>query len=124
MVNSAQISCDAALARATAFAATPQHPTLALAAAMAAGSLVYIDGAVLAIGLPAIGRALALQGSQSQWVINAYLLPLTALSLLGGAWGDRFGRRRALILGTVIFALASMAVGWAPTFTLLIGMRL
>lgn len=124
MMSSAQISCDTALARATAFCATPKHPLLALAAAMAAGSLVYIDGAVLAIGLPAIGRALALQGGQSQWVINAYLLPLTALSLLGGAWGDRFGRRRALILGAVIFGLGSAAASLAPAIGVLIAMRL
>jgi EmrB/QacA subfamily drug resistance transporter len=124
MVNSAQISCDAALARATAFSSSPKRPTLALAAAMAAGSLVYIDGAVMAIGLPAIGRALALQGSQSQWVINAYLLPLTALSLLGGAWGDRFGRRRALILGSAIFGLASAGASLAPTIAVLIATRM
>src|ERR1700678_1876369 len=111
MANSVQISCDAAIARATAFSATPMHPALALGAAMTAGSLVYIDAAVMAIGLPAIGQGLALHGSQSQWVINAYLLPLTALSLLGGAWGDRFGRRRALILGAVIFALSLAARG-------------
>jgi EmrB/QacA subfamily drug resistance transporter len=123
MVNSVQISCDAAIARATAFSAAPMHPALALAAAMAAGSLVYIDGAVMAIGLPAIGRGLILQGSQSQWVINAYLLPLTALSLLGGAWGDRFGRRRALILGAAIFALSSAAASLAPTASVLLGLR-
>jgi MFS family permease len=124
MVNSVQISCDATIARATAFSVRPTHPTLALAAAMAAGSLVYIDGAVIAIGLPAIGRGLALQGSQSQWVINAYLLPLTALSLLGGAWGDRFGRRRALILGAAIFGVSSAATSLAPTALVLIGLRL
>src|ERR1700722_6457009 len=123
MVNSVQISCDSAMARATAFSAAPTHPALALAAAMAAGSLVYIDGAVMAIGLPAIGRGLVLQGSQSQWVINAYLLPLTALSLLGGAWGDRFGRRRALIYGSLMFALASAAASLAPTIAVLIAMR-
>src|ERR1700761_4140054 len=122
MVN--QISCDATIARATGFSASPTHPALALVAAMAAGSLVYIDGAVIAIGLPAIVRALALQGSQSQWVINAYLLPLTALSLLAGAWGDRFGRRRALILGAAIFGLSSAAASLAPTASLLIGLRL
>src|SRR6201999_2608102 len=123
MMSSAQITCDAALARATSFSATPEHPTLALAAAMAAGSLVYIDGAVVAIGVPAIDRALALQGSQSQWVINAYLLPLTALSLLGGAWGDRFGRRRALILGAAAFSLSLIAASLAPTASVLIGLR-
>ena len=124
MVNSVQISCDASIARATAFSAAPMHPALALGAAMAAGSLVYIDGAVMAIGLPAIGRGLALEGSELQWVINAYLLPLTALSLLGGAWGDRFGRRRALILGAAIFALSSAPASLAPTASVLIGLRL
>jgi EmrB/QacA subfamily drug resistance transporter len=123
LVNSVQISCDAAIARATAFSAAPTHPALALAAAMAAGSLVYIDGAVMVIGLPAIGRGLVLQGSQLQWVINAYLLPLTALSLLGGAWGDRFGRRRALILGAAIFALSLAAGSLAPTVSVLLGLR-
>jgi EmrB/QacA subfamily drug resistance transporter len=124
MVNSVQISCDVALARATTFSTTPSHPTLALTAATAASSLVYVDGAVTAIGLPVIGSAFALQGSQLQWVLNAYLLPLTALSLLGGAWGDRFGRRRALILGTTVFALSSLAAALAPTITVLIGARL
>ena len=44
------------------------------------------------------------------WVINAYLLPLSALLLLGGAAGDRFGRRRMLIVGTVLFAAASITL--------------
>jgi MFS family permease len=123
MINSVQISCDAAIARATAFCATPKHPALALMAAMTAGSLVYTDAAVLAVGLPVISRGLALHGSQSQWVINAYLLPLTALSLLGGAWGDRFGRRRALILGTAIFALSLTAASLAATASVLIALR-
>src|ERR1700754_187058 len=124
MINTVQATCDAAVARATAFSTAPAHPALALMAAMAAGSLVYVDGAVMAIGLPAIGQGLALQGSQSQWVINAYLLPLTALSLLGGAWGDRFGRRRALVLGTLIFALSLTAASLAPAASVLIGLRL
>src|ERR1700744_2362355 len=123
MVNSAQISCDTALARATAFSATPKLQTLASPPPMAGGSLVYSVGGGVAIGLPAIDRALALQGSQSQWVINAYLLPLTALSLLGGAWGDRFGRRRALILGSAIFGLASAGASLAPTIAVLVAMR-
>src|SRR6202042_88202 len=123
MVNTVQSSCDAAVARATAFSRAPTHPALALMAAMTAGSLVYVDGAVMAIGLPAIGQGLALQGGQSQWVINAYLLPLTALSLLGGAWGDRFGRRRALILGAAVFSLSLMAASLAPTASVLIGLR-
>src|ERR1700742_3016772 len=123
MINTVQATCDAAVVRATSFSSAPTRPVLALMAAMAAGSLVYVDGAVMAIGLPAIGQGLALQAGQSQWVINAYLLPLTALSLLGGAWGDRFGRRRALILGAAAFSLSLIAASLAPTASVLIGLR-
>lgn len=91
---------------------------------MAASSLGYVDAAVVAVGLPAIGRAFSLEGNELQWVLNAFLLPVTAFSLLGGAWGDRFGRRRALILGASAFGVASAASALAPTFRVLIGMRL
>src|SRR6201999_4583298 len=64
-----------------------------------------------------------LHGNGLQWVLNAYLLPLTALSLLGGAWGDRFGRRHALILGAAIFALSSTGTALAPTLGMLIAFR-
>src|SRR4029077_9600589 len=58
-----------------------------------------------------------------QWVINAYLLPLSALLLLGGAMGDHFGRRRLLIAGTSIFALASLGCALAPSLELLLVCR-
>ena len=115
MTSSVQISCDAALAHATDFSVAPANPTLALTAVMAASSLAYVDAAIIAIGLPAIGRAFGIQGNQLQWVLNAYLLPVTALSLLGGGWGDRFGRRRGLIVGAVLFAVATLGASLAPT---------
>jgi MFS family permease len=124
MTSSVQIPCDVAVAHATAFSATPARPTLALTAVMAASSLAYIDAAITAIGLPAIGRAFDIQGNELQWVLNAYLLPVTALSLLGGGWGDRFGRRRGLILGATLFAVATLGASLAPTIGFLIGMRL
>ncbi|HEY5006766.1 MAG TPA: MFS transporter, partial [Caulobacteraceae bacterium] len=57
------------------------------------------------------------------WVINAYLLPLSALLLFGGAAGDRFGRRLMLIVGTVVFAVASAACALAPSMALLLAGR-
>jgi EmrB/QacA subfamily drug resistance transporter len=124
MTSSVQISCDAAVAHATTFSATPARPALALTAVMAASSLAYVDAAITAIGLPAIARAFDIQGNELQWVLNAYLLPVTALSLLGGAWGDRFGRRYGLILGATLFAIATLGASLAPTIGFLIGMRL
>jgi hypothetical protein len=64
---------------------------------------------VVNVGLPAIGRSLLADAAALQWVINAYLLPLSALLLLGGALGDGFGRRRMLIAGILLFALGSLA---------------
>jgi MFS family permease len=80
-----------------------------LATTILASSLAFIDGSVVNVGLPAIGRSLSANAAALQWVINAYLLPLSALLLLGGALGDGFGRRRMLIAGILLFALASLA---------------
>jgi EmrB/QacA subfamily drug resistance transporter len=113
------ISCDAAAA-----AARPggrcDHPRLVLAATMLASSLAFIDGSVVNVGLPAIGRSLGARAGDLPWVIDAYLLPLSALLLFGGAAGDRFGRRRVLIIGTSLFALASCACALAPTLPVLL----
>jgi MFS family permease len=58
-----------------------------------------------------------------QWVVNAYLLPLSALLLLGGAVGDRFGRRRLLIAGVGLFGVASLACAAAPSLLWLLVAR-
>ena len=76
----------------------PEKPRFApkwtLAASVLASSLAFVDGSVTNVALPAIREDLAATPAQLQWVINAYLLPLSALLLFGGAAGDRFGRRR------------------------------
>ena len=90
---------------------------------MLASSLAFIDGSVTNVALPAIGKDLGGGASDLPWIINAYLLPLSALLLLGGAAGDHYGRRRMLVLGTVLFALASIGCALAPTLSILLAAR-
>ncbi len=72
-----------------------------------ASSLAFVDGSVVNVGLPAIGKGLRANAADLQWVINAYLLPLSALLLTGGALGDRLGRRNILICGISLFGVGS-----------------
>jgi EmrB/QacA subfamily drug resistance transporter len=118
-----QSACDAAAARSAAAAGVPAHARWVLTATILASSLAFVDGSVVNVGLPAIGRSLGAAAAGLQWVINAYLLPLSALLLLGGAAGDRFGRRRLLILGTSLFALTSVACAAAPNTSTLLAAR-
>jgi len=96
------------------------RPKLALVTTILASSLAFIDGSVVNVGLPAIGVTFRANSSELQWVINAYLLPLSALLLLGGAAGDRFGRVRLLVVGTTLFGAASLACAMAPNMALLL----
>ncbi len=115
---------DAAAARAVRPTQGARHPRLVLATTILASSLAFVDGSVVNVGLPTIGRSLAADAGALQWVINAYLLPLSALLLLGGAAGDRLGRRRLLIGGIALFAMASLACALAPRLTVLLAGRL
>lgn len=104
-------------------AASSSHPRWTLVATILASSLAFIDGSVVNVALPAIGRSYDASAGDLQWTINAYLLPLSALLLLGGAAGDRYGRRHMLIMGTAIFTLASIACAVAPTLDVLLPAR-
>ena len=95
-------------------------PQLVLAATILASSLAFVDGSVVNVGLPVIGRSLSADPGALPWLINAYLLPLSALLLLGGAAGDRFGRRRLLIIGVALFAVASIACALAPNLIVML----
>jgi EmrB/QacA subfamily drug resistance transporter len=99
------------------------HPNWVLATCILASSLAFVDGSVTNVALPAIGKALGGGAADLQWVINAYLLPLSALLLLGGAAGDRYGRVRLLVGGTVLFAAASAACALAPSLPVLLAAR-
>ena len=100
-----------------------RHPGWTIAATMLASSLAFIDGSVTNVALPAIGGDLGGGAANLPWVINAYLLPLSALLLLGGAAGDHLGRRRMLIAGIVVFAFASVGCALAPGLPTLLACR-
>jgi EmrB/QacA subfamily drug resistance transporter len=91
------------------------HPNWLLATTVLASSLAFVDGSVVNVGLPAVGMTFKASAGELQWVINAYLLPLGALLLLGGAAGDRFGRVRLLIVGIAMFGAASVGCALAPS---------
>lgn len=117
-------TCDAAGAHCTKPVQTAAHPTLVLACTILASSLAFVDGSVVNVALPTIARSLNADAGALQWVVNSYLLPLSALLLLGGAAGDHFGRRRLLMVGTACFALASLGCALAPGLPALLGCRL
>jgi EmrB/QacA subfamily drug resistance transporter len=98
-------------------------PRWTLAACVLASSLSFVEGSVLNVALPAIRASYGAGAAEVQWVVNAYLLPLSALLLLGGALGDHFGRRRLLIIGTTIFAITSLVCALAPSLPVLLGAR-
>ena len=94
-----------------------------LAATVLGSGIVFLDGTVVNIALPAISKSLDAGTSGLQWTIDAYLVTLTALLLLGGSLGDLYGRRRIFIIGLIWFTAASMLCGVAPTITVLIAAR-
>ncbi|MEU7901705.1 DHA2 family efflux MFS transporter permease subunit [Actinoplanes sp. NPDC049118] len=94
-----------------------------LLATVLGSSLAFIDATVVNIALPAIGQGLGAPAAGLQWTVNGYALSLASLILLGGALGDRYGRRRVFQLGVGWFAAASLLCGVAPTVELLIGAR-
>ena len=101
----------------------PGSATGTLATTILASSLVFVDGSVFNVALPAIERGLAGDAAGLQWTINAFLLPLSALLLLGGAVGDRFGHRLALVTGVIAFGIASLGCALAPNLGSLIAAR-
>jgi EmrB/QacA subfamily drug resistance transporter len=94
-----------------------------LGATIIGSSLAFTDGAVVNIALPALQSAFNASAAIVQWVMNAYLLMLGALVLVGGAAADRYGRKRIFVLGVVLFAVASLACAGAPTVPLLVAAR-
>ena len=91
-----------------------------LAATVLGSGIAALDATVVGIALPAIGRDFHVGEASLQWVVDAYTLSLAGLLLLGGTLGDRYGRRKVFIIGTVWFALASLLCGVAPDATTLI----
>jgi EmrB/QacA subfamily drug resistance transporter len=93
-----------------------------LAAVLGSG-MAMLDGTVVNVALKTIGKDFGASLAELQWITNGYLLMLASLILLGGALGDRLGRRRVFVVGVVWFAVASMVCGIAPNVELLIAAR-
>jgi len=105
--------CDDAVIRSgsTGSPCRPGAGPWILAATILASSMVFIDGTVVNVALPALQSSFHATVVSVQWVIESYGLFLAALMLVGGALGDHFGRRRIFLLGVGIFAAASAACG-------------
>jgi len=86
--------------------------------------MTMLDGTVVNIALPRLGRELGADFADLQWVVNGYTLALASLILLGGSLGDRLGRRRVFTVGVVWFTVASLLCAAAPSVGFLVAARL
>lgn len=94
-----------------------------IAATVLGSGIAFLDGTIVNVALPAIGADLGTSLTGLQWVVNAYLITLSSLLLLGGSLGDRLGRRRVFVAGLVLFATASALCAMAPSAAYLGGAR-
>src|SRR5262245_25907788 len=126
MVGFTRPPCDAGVIQATICsdaALSQRRKRLTLAATIVGSSMALLDGSVVNIALPAMQQALHADASATQWIINAYLLLLGALVLIGGSAADLYGRRRIFVLGVAVFTAASVACGLSPNIAALIVSR-
>jgi EmrB/QacA subfamily drug resistance transporter len=95
----------------------------ALVAVILGSGAAFLESSVVTVALPAIGKDLDLELGGLQWVMNGYLLSLSALIITGGSLGDLYGRRRVFNLGLIGFAATSLLCAIAPSGEALIGAR-
>src|SRR5918996_1984470 len=125
MANIFMQPCDEGVIRAGATVspcAAGSEPWI-LAATILGSSMVFIDGTVVNVALPALQKDLNATVLDVQWVVESYALFLAALLLVGGSMGDRFGRRRVFCSGVALFALASVGCAMAQSVGQLIAAR-
>jgi MFS family permease len=126
MIGLGRAPCDEGVIRAGA--QTPGCEERArpwvLAATILGSAMAFIDGSVVNVALPAIQSDLDVSIGGAQWVVNGYMLILGALTLIGGAAADRFGRRAVFALGAVVFTAASVGCGLAANAVVLVAARL
>ncbi len=96
---------------------------LTLIACILGSAIVFVDGTVVNVALPALRSDLDASLADQQWVVESYLLLLASLVLVGGSLGDLYGRRRIFALGTAGFGAASLICAVAPTVEVLIAAR-
>jgi EmrB/QacA subfamily drug resistance transporter len=98
-------------------------PEWTLVVAILGSSLAFLDGSFVSVALPVMQRELGISNGAAQWVVEAYMLFLASLVLVGGALGDRVGRRRVFEAGAALFALASLGCAAAPGAGILVVAR-
>jgi EmrB/QacA subfamily drug resistance transporter len=96
---------------------------MVLAACVLASSMAFIDGSALSVALPKLREYFGADFASVQWVLNGYVLALAALTLIGGALADHYGKARMLIVGCLAFGLTSAACALAPSLDWLIACR-
>ena len=96
---------------------------LTLIATILGSTVVFLDATIVNVALPSIGRELNAGLAGQQWVLEAYMLTMVSLLLVGGSLGDQFGRRRLFVIGLVAFGATSVLCALAPTEEFLIGAR-
>ncbi|HVW45572.1 MAG TPA: MFS transporter, partial [Solirubrobacterales bacterium] len=96
---------------------------LTLIATILGSTVVFLDGTIVNVALPSIGRSLGAGLAGQQWVLEAYMLTMVSLLLVGGSLGDQFGRRRLYVIGLVAFGSTSILCALAPSEEFLIGAR-
>jgi EmrB/QacA subfamily drug resistance transporter len=109
--------------RGSASLALRGHPGLTLLSVSFGLLMVALDSTIVAIANPAVGAHFRASLPSLQWVTNAYLLALAVGLITGGKLGDHFGRKRVFLIGTVGFALSSLACGLSPALGALVGFR-
>jgi EmrB/QacA subfamily drug resistance transporter len=117
--------CDVGVIQTTEASAPcrpPSHRWVIAATSLGTG-MVFLDGTVLNVCLPALQAEFGASARDAQWVYGAFALVLSALLLVGGALGDRYGRRRAFVLGAAIFGAASVWCALAPGLGQLVAAR-
>lgn len=102
--------------------ASPQGKWILLTTVLGS-SMALLDSTVVNVALPRIGQDLGASLAALQWTVNAYMVTLAGLILLGGSLGDHYGRRKIFVLGVVWFAVASLLCGLAPNPVMLIAAR-
>ncbi|WP_042383061.1 MFS transporter [Streptacidiphilus melanogenes] len=103
--------------------ATAGFGGLGQATLLVAAALTTVDAFIVNVALPSIQKSFAVSASTSQFVVSCYGITYAVLLVLGGRFGDRYGRRRVIQAGIVGFTLASAACGFAPNIETLVGAR-
>ena len=119
MVTAVPAPCDEAiLAEDGAGSCTDRRATLL--ATVLGSSLAIVVGTIVNVALPAMQAEFGVDAAGAQWIVNAYLLPVGALVLIGGALGDHYGRKGMFLTGLAVFAIGCAVCAFAPTFAILL----